>query len=327
MEDLGEVLSHLPLAQDPNLLVGAATGDDAAVYRLADGVLSAHTVDFFPPIVDDAYEFGAIAAVNAMSDVYAMGGRPLLALSVACFPEDLPRETLGRILRGAADAAQEAGVVIGGGHTVKDPELKFGLAVTGIVEEASLLTNAAARPGDALVLTKPIGTGIVTTAAKAGECGAETLAEAARTMRRLNRGASEAAVAAGARAATDVTGFGLIGHLAGMMRASGASARAELRRVPLLPGARGLLERGFAPGGTRANLDAANAVADWDAALSEDDRLLLCDAQTSGGLLIAVPQERLSALEAELAARGETCAVIGGVAAPRADGVLVAASA
>lgn len=327
MEDLGEVLSHLPLAQDPNLLVGAATGDDAAVYRLAPGVLSAHTVDFFPPIVDDAYEFGAIAAVNAMSDVYAMGGRPLLALSVACFPEDLPRETLGRILRGAADAAQEAGVVIGGGHTVKDPELKFGLAVTGIVEEALLLTNAAARPGDALVLTKPIGTGIVTTAAKAGECGAETLAEAARTMRRLNRGASEAAVAAGARAATDVTGFGLIGHLAGMMRASGASARAELRRVPLLPGARGLLERGFAPGGTRANLDAANAVADWDAALSEDDRLLLCDAQTSGGLLIAVPQERLSALEAELAARGEPCAVIGGVAAPRADGVLVAASA
>lgn len=327
MKDLGEVLSHLPLAQDPNLLVGAATGDDAAVYRLAPGVLSAHTVDFFPPIVDDAYEFGAIAAVNAMSDVYAMGGRPLLALSVACFPEDLPRETLGRILRGAADAAREAGVVIGGGHTVKDPELKFGLAVAGIVEEASLLTNAAARPGDALVLTKPIGTGIVTTAAKAGECGAETLAEAAQTMRRLNRGASEAAVAAGARAATDVTGFGLIGHLAGMMRASGASARAELRRVPLLPGARGLLERGFAPGGTRANLDAANATTDWDAALSEDDRLLLCDAQTSGGLLIAVPQERLSALEAELAVRGEPCAVIGVVAAPRADGVLVAASA
>lgn len=327
MEDLGEVLSHLPRAQDPNLLVGAATGDDAAVYRLAEGVLSVHTVDFFPPIVDDAYDFGAIAAVNAMSDVYAMGGRPLLALNIACFPEDLPRETLGRILQGAADAAREAGVVIGGGHTVKDAELKFGLSVTGIVEESSLLTNAAARPGDALVLTKPIGTGIVTTAAKAQECGEETLAGAVDTMRRSNRAASEAAVVAEARAATDVTGFGLIGHLTGMMRASGASAQIRLPRVPLLPGARELLERGFAPGGTRANLDAANATTDWGADLNENDRLLLCDAQTSGGLLIAVPQDRLAALTAELEARGADGAVIGEVAARSADGALAAASA
>ena len=326
MEDLGEVLSHLPHAQDPNLLVGAATGDDAAVYRLAEGVLTVHTADFFPPIVDDAYDFGAIAAVNALSDVYAMGGRPLVALNIACFPEDLPRETLGRILRGAGDAAREAGVVIGGGHTVKDAELKFGLAVTGVVEEASLLTNAGARPGDALVLTKPVGTGIVTTAAKAQECGAETLAEAVRTMRLLNRAASEAAVAAGARAATDVTGFGLIGHLTGMMRASGASAQVRLSSVPLLQGTRELLERGFAPGGTRANLDAANATTAWDAQLSEDDRLLLCDAQTSGGLLIAVAQERLGALEAELAARGADGAEVGAVAERRADGALVAAS-
>ena len=327
MEDLGEVLSHLPHAQDPNLLVGAATGDDAAVYRLAEGVLAVHTVDFFPPIVDDAYDFGAIAAVNAMSDVYAMGGKPLLALNIACFPEDLPRETLGRILQGAADAAKEAGVVIGGGHTVKDAELKFGMAVTGTVDETSLLTNAAARPGDALVLTKPIGTGVVTTAAKAQDCDGETLAEAVRTMRRTNRAASEAAVAAGARAATDVTGFGLVGHLTGMMKASGASAKIRSSDVPLLPGARELLERGFAPGGTRANMDAANATTDWGADLGENDRLLLCDAQTSGGLLIAVPQERLADLKAELAARGADAAIIGAAADVREDGALIAASA
>ena len=296
--------------------MGIDTGDDAAVYRLADELAIVQTIDFFPPIVDDPYQFGAIAAANALSDVYAMGGRPILALNVVCFPDNLPKRVLGEVLRGGADTAQEAGVLVAGGHTLRDAEPKYGMSVTGTLHPDALVTNAGARPGDALVLTKPIGTGIVTTAAKAGSVDADVLDAAVAAMRRLNRDASLAMQAVGVHAATDVTGFGLIGHLTGMLRGSGAAARVDAGAVPVLPGVRELLAQGVAPGGTRNNLAAAEAHTAWSPRLTEDDRLLLCDAQTSGGLLIAVAEERLPRLLDELSARGVPGVVVGAVVEP-----------
>ncbi len=263
--------------------------------------------------MDDPYQFGAIAAANALSDVYAMGGRPILALNVVCFPDNLPKRTLGEVLRGGADVAAEADVLIAGGHTLKDAEPKYGMSVTGTLRPDALVTNAGARSGDALVLTKPLGTGIVTTAAKAGSVEADVLAAAVDTMRRLNRDASLAMQTVGVHAATDVTGFGLIGHLTGMMRGSGVSARIDAGAIPVLPGVRELLAQGVAPGGTRNNLAAAEAHVAWSPRLTENDRLLLCDAQTSGGLLIAVAQERLPRLLEELGARNVSHAVVGAV--------------
>ena len=271
--------------------------------------------------MDDPRQFGAIAAANALSDVYAMGGRPILALNVVCFPDNLPKRILGEVLRGGADVAAEAGVLIAGGHTLKDAEPKYGMSVTGTLRPDALVTNAGARPGDALVLTKPIGTGIVTTAAKAGSVDPAVLDAAVDTMRRLNRDASLAMQAVGVHAATDVTGFGLIGHLTGMMRGSGVSARVDAGAVPVLPGVRELLAQGVAPGGTRNNLAAAEAHTAWSPRLTEEERLLLCDAQTSGGLLIAVPRERLPRLLDELGARDVSHAVVGAVEA-RADALI-----
>ena len=271
--------------------------------------------------MDDPRQFGAIAAANALSDVYAMGGRPILALNVVCFPDNLPKRILGEVLRGGADVAAEAGVLIAGGHTLKDAEPKYGMSVTGTLRPDALVTNAGARPGDALVLTKPIGTGIVTTAAKAGSVDPAVLDAAVDTMRRLNRDASLAMQAVGVHAATDVTGFGLIGHLTGMMRGSGVSARVDAGAVPVLPGVRKLLAQGVAPGGTRNNLAAAEAHTAWSPRLTEEERLLLCDAQTSGGLLIAVPRERLPRLLDELGARDVSHAVVGAVE-ERADALI-----
>ena len=300
--------------QHPDLLVGIDTGDDAAVYRLTDDLAIVQTIDFFPPIVDDPYQFGAIAAANALSDVYAMGGRPILALNVVCFPDSLPKRILGEVLRGGSDVAAEADVLIAGGHTLKDAEPKYGMSVTGTLHPDALVTNAGAQPGDVLVLTKPIGTGIVTTAAKAGSIDPAVLDAAVDAMRRLNRNASLAMQATGVHAATDVTGFGLIGHLLGMMRGSRAAARIDAGAVPVLPGVRDLLAQGIAPGGTRNNLAAAaEPHVAWSTRLTENDRLLLCDAQTSGGLLIAVARERLPRLLDELNARGVPPAVIGTV--------------
>ena len=300
--------------QHDDLLVGFDTGDDAAVYRLTDDLAVIQTVDFFPPIVDDPYDFGAIAVVNALSDVYAMGGVPLLALNIVCFPEDLPKEILGRILLGGMDAAREAGVVIAGGHTVKDREPKYGLAVTGVVHPNRIVTNAATAAGDDLVLTKPLGSGIITTAAKAGVADDATLAGAVAAMRQLNRAASEAMQEAGVKAATDITGFGLIGHLLGMLRASGTGAALSMSRVPLLPGVRDLAERAV-PGGTRNNLDAFDSDVAWGPEITDEDKLILCDAQTSGGLLIAVPSESTQGLIDGLAQREVTGAVIGRIVA------------
>ena len=306
--------------QHDDLLVGFDTSDDAAVYRLTDDLAVVQTLDFFPPIVDDPYDYGAIAAVNALSDVYAMGGVPLLALNIVCFPEDLPKEVLGRMLLGGMDVAKEAGIVIAGGHTVKDREPKYGLSVTGVVRPDRIITNAAAAPGDDLVLTKPLGSGIITTAAKAGVTDDKTLAGAVETMRQLNRTAAEVMVEAGVKSATDITGFGLAGHLLGMLRASGTAAKLSFPDVPLLPGVRELADRGVVPGGTRNNLDAFDSEIAWGPDITDEEKLILCDAQTSGGLLIAVPSASTQSVLDGLTQRGVTGAVIGRVVAAEEAG-------
>ena len=297
-----------------DLLVGSSTGDDAAVYRLDDKTALVITVDFFTPITDDPYEFGLVAAANSLSDVYAMGGRPLVALNVVGFPAALATEMLGDVLRGGYDKAAEANCLIVGGHTVDDNEPKYGLSVVGLVEPGKQVSNAGAQPGDVLVLTKPIGTGIVTTACKAGVAPPGSVETAVETMATLNRAASEAMMEVGANSCTDITGFGLMGHLTSMMRASGTEGRIVRSQIPVLPGATELLEQGIAPGGTRRNEDGVAAYVDWSDDLTDDDRLLLCDAQTSGGLLISVPEARLSQLLSALETRGvNTRAVVGSV--------------
>lgn len=270
------------------------------------------TVDFFPPVVDDAFAFGEIAAANALSDVYAMGGRPLLALNVVGFPVDLPKEILGRVLQGGASKAREAGVIVVGGHTVDDAEPKYGMAVTGVVEPGKQITNAGARPGDALILTKPIGSGIITTAGKRQQVDALVLDNAISVMSGLNRAASEAMMEVGVHACVDVTGFGLVGHLLGMLRASDASAEISFADVPLLDGVMQLVDAGIFPGGTERNLRAAEAAVEWSEGIRENDKLLVCDAQTSGGLLMAVPENLAGALLASLERRGVTSAAVVG---------------
>lgn len=294
--------------------MGFHTGDDAAVYQLTDDLCVIQTVDFFPPIVDDAYDYGAIAAVNALSDIYAMGGKPILALNIVCFPEDVDIAILGRILQGGSDVAVEAGVLIAGGHTVKDAEPKYGMAVTGIIAPNDIVTNAGAQAGDTLVLTKPIGTGIISTAGKAGIADPTYIAAAVKAMRTSNKPASEAMVAVGVNSATDVTGFGLLAHVGGMMKASGTTARVSMAAVPLLPGVRELADRAFS-GGTRRNHEAAAKVVRWHDDLTLEDQLILCDAQTSGGLVLSVASDKADALLADLTARGVTGVVIGDVIA------------
>ena len=308
-----QVLSKVPKITHPDLLVGVETGDDAAVYRLNDQQALIMTVDFFPPITDDPFEFGAIAAANSLSDVYAMGGRPLVALNIVGFPAALDKDILSEILRGGYSKANEAGCLIAGGHTVDDPEPKYGLSVVGLVEPGKQVSNASAKPGDALVLTKPLGTGIITTAAKQGTVEPEVMRGAVEAMATLNRGAAEAMIKVGVNSATDVTGFGLMGHLRSMVRGSGVTAEVMLSAVPVLPGARELLDRGVAPGGTHRNLQSVADAVNWSPQLTEQDQLLLCDAQTSGGLLISVPEDRKDALLAELDQNGVVGAVIGAV--------------
>ena len=307
-----QVLSHVPVITHPNLLVGTETGDDAAIYRLNDQTALILTVDFFPPITDDPFDFGAVAAANSLSDVYAMGGKPLLALNIVGFPVSLDKNILGEVLRGGYAKAAEADCLIVGGHTVDDPEPKYGLSVVGVVEPGKQVSNAGARPGDVLVLTKALGTGIITTAGKQGTSSAEVLQGAVDTMATLNRAASEAMVKVGVSAATDVTGFGLMGHLQSMVRGSEVGARIRLAQVPVLPGAWELLDQGVAPGGTHRNLHSVAGSAQWHPDLSEREQLLLCDAQTSGGLLISVPAERKDALLSELQAAGVTVAAVVG---------------
>jgi selenide,water dikinase len=314
--ELGRVLNKLPQSayRDPNVLVGFDNSDDAAVYRLDDQISLVLTTDFFPPIVDDPYDYGAISAANALSDVYAKGGRPVAALNIAAFSRDMDPEIVARVLEGGAAKAAEAQVPIVGGHTVDDREPKYGLAVTGVIKTGTHVPNSGAKPGDVLVLTKAIGTGVITTAGKAQVVTEDVLAGAVESMSTLNRGASEAMMEVGAHAATDITGYGLLGHLHTMLKASKASARVSLDAVPVLPGARNLLERGVAPGGTHRNVESLQGKIDWSEDLDDFDRLLLCDAQTSGGLLIAVPEGRVDRLQKALLAHGcKFAAVIGQV--------------
>ncbi len=299
-----------PNHEDPNVLVGFETGDDAAVYRISGEVALVLTVDFFPPIVDEPFDYGAIAATNALSDVYAVGGRPISALNVAGFPRELPKELLAQVLAGGMDKAAEAGCSIVGGHTVDDREPKYGLAVTGVVQPGKQVTNAAAQPGDRLVLTKPIGTGVVTTAHKNDVAPPEALAAAVESMKTLNKGASEAMTDVGVSAATDITGFGLLGHLHSMMKASGTSARVNRNAVPALPGVLELIDQDVAPGGTHRNMESLDDVINWSDALTTADRLFLCDAQTSGGLLISVPPNKTDQLLARLTENQTPCAAI-----------------
>ena len=306
------MLRQLPQVADPNLLVGLGARDDAAVYKMDDDLAVILTVDFFPPIVDDPFIYGEVAVANALSDVYAMGGKPLLALNIVGFPVDLPSDILGRILKGGASKATEAGVLIVGGHTVDDKEPKYGLAVTGVVKPGLQVSNAGARVGDILVLTKPIGTGIITTAGKQQRVGPEVLENAVAVMGELNRAASEAMVKVGVNACTDITGFGLLGHLRTMVEGSGVGARIAFSSVPLLDGVWSLLEEGIAPGGTHRNLSSVDGLVKWDPATDDMAKLLLCDAQTSGGLLISVESNRLGPLLGELEAAGVgTRAVVG----------------
>jgi selenide,water dikinase len=307
------LLAGLPKVTDPNVLVGSSTADDAAVYRLDADRALVFTTDFFTPIVDDPYEFGAISAANALGDVYAMGARPLTALAIVGFPDTLLEPAvLAEILRGGAEKAKEAGIDVVGGHTIKSDEPIYGLAVTGLVHPDRVVTNAGARPGDLLVLTKPIGLGIVTTAAKNDADSDGAITEAIRLMSTLNRGACEAMLEVGVHASTDVTGFGLLGHLRNVLVASGVSATVWVDSLPVLPAAWKYVRAGIAPGGSHANLRFLAEFTAYSGDLGEAEQLVLCDAQTSGGLLIAVPEARTDALLAALGRHGTPAAAVVG---------------
>ena len=299
----------------PDLLVGFEHGDDAAVYRLNDHVALVLTVDFFAPIVDDPFTYGAIAAANSLSDVYAVGGRPITALNIAAFPRSLPPDIPAEILRGGAAKIAEAGAALVGGHTVDDDEPKYGLSVVGVVEPGHQVQNSTAQPGDVLVLTKPIGTGVVTTALKNGKAVDDVLDSAVISMLRLNRDSAEAMVQANANAATDVTGFGIVGHLMTMMRASGTTGHLVRSAIPVLPGVDELLLDGVAPGGTHRNIESCADHVSWDTAITETDKLLLCDPQTSGGLLISISRDSVDRLSNDLNQRGIAASVVGEVTA------------
>jgi len=310
-KDLHQVLNLLPKVEDPRLLVGTATADDAGVFQLTDNVTIVQTVDVFTPGVDDPYQFGRIAACNSLSDVYAMGGRPLTALSVIGFPiEALPHEVMADILRGGMDVLQEAGAIMLGGHSINDEELKFGLAVTGIIDPNQIMTNANAKPGDALVLTKPLGTGIISLAhqidiAPAGAMDAVTV-----SMTTLNRTAAELMVEHGANACSDVTGFGLLGHLGQMVVESGVTAEIECSQLPLFEGVLECAKKGSYSGANERNAESVEDRVTIADDIDKATRAVLFDAQTSGGLLVSIPAENAERFLEHLHARGITAATI-----------------
>ncbi len=313
--DLEKILIPLSEYIHPDLIVGLEGGDDAAVYRISREQAIIQTVDFFPPVVDDPYDYGAIAAANAMSDVYAMGGEVLLALNVAAFPETLPVEVINEILRGGAEKVAEAGGVVAGGHTLTDEEPKYGLCVTGIVHPDSVVTRAGAQVGDSLILTKPLGVGLITTALRAQEAEPEHVEGAVKSMLRLNRAAAQAMQEVGVHACTDITGFALLGHAWEMAKRSKVGLRISASALPLLPGALDYAAPGFIPGGLVRNrhyiLENDRAV--LPEGLSEEMVDLLFCPETSGGLLIALPPDRLTRLQELLTERGEEHWVIGEV--------------
>lgn len=300
-------------ADYPDLLIGLDGPDDAAVYRLDDDRALIVTTDFFTPIVDDPYDYGAIAAANALSDVYAMGGRPILALNVAAFPPDLPVEVMSTILRGGAEKVKEAGAVLAGGHTIQDKEPKFGLVVIGLAHPAKIMSKGGARPDDVLVLSKPLGTGVITTALKRGEARGEHVRTAVEMMTALNRRASELGVAHGVHGATDVTGFGLLGHALEMAQGAGVGFMVHFGQVPFLPGASDYANKWAFPGGAFNNKSYYSAGVTFGPTLTEAQQMLLFDPQTSGGVLMAVPRQQVDSLLAQARKVGQALWLIGEV--------------
>jgi len=323
--DLAEVIRGLPqAAADPNLLVGLDTSDDAGVYRLTGELAIVQTVDFFTPIVDDPYAFGQIAAANAISDIYAMGAKPLTALNIVAFPiSALDKQVLADILRGASDKLQEAGATLVGGHSIDDKEPKFGMAVTGIVHPDKVRTNAGAKAGDRLILTKPIGVGILTTSLKNGQLSDEEIARVTGVMTTLNRRAAETMEPFDVHACTDVTGFGLIGHSLEMARGSGVGIRLWRSAVPVLPRVRELAEQGYVPGGTKNNFKHVQDHVAFPDEMDQTDRWILCDAVTSGGLLISADAGQADRLLADLREAGVDAHAIGEVTADHAGRIVV----
>lgn len=306
----------MPMTNDSRVLVGLGTPDDAGVVLVRSDLAVVQTIDVFGPVVDDPYAYGRIAAANALSDLYAMGVTPLTALAFAGFPEALSHDLAAKILLGGADTVVEAGALLIGGHTIRDAEPKYGLCVTGFAHPDAIVTHGGAKPGDSLVLTKPLGTGIMTSALKRGQLNAEQLAQVTDIMATLNREAAQAAVAHHVHAMTDVTGFGLLGHLGEMCHASGVVAEVRMSQVPVMEAVWPLVEGGCVPGGSRRNLQFVSNHCHFDSRLSEAEHLVLADAQTSGGLLIAVPEDSCEALVLALDAAGVAeSAVIGRVMA------------
>jgi selenide, water dikinase len=316
---LAAVLSRLPKQSDPNLLVGFDTSDDAGIYRIAPDVALVQTVDFFTPLVDDPFLFGQIAATNALSDVYAMGGRPMTALSIVCFPQDGDLDVLEQIMRGGMAKMGEAGCVVVGGHSVRDAEIKFGYSVTGLIDPDRVFTNTGAVAGDTLILTKPIGTGVITTALKRGLAKQDWVENAVQSMTMLNRAASEIATgAAGVHAMTDVTGFGLMGHSRELALGSGVTIEIVVEEVPRIEGALDAVHLGAIPAGLLANRDFVECLsADAPGAQIADDlRTLLYDPQTAGGLLISVAPDHADAILGSLRGAGLNAAKVGSVRGP-----------
>ncbi|MFB0846470.1 selenide, water dikinase SelD [Paenibacillus oleatilyticus] len=311
--DLQQVIRTLPPATpDPNLLVGLDTSDDAGVYKLTDELALVQTVDFFTPIVDDPYAFGQVAAANALSDIYAMGGKPLTVLNIVAFPiKKLDKQVLADILRGAGDKVKEAGATLVGGHSIDDNEPKFGLAVTGLVHPSKAKTNAGAQPGDKLILTKPIGVGILTTSIKKDALSLEEIERVTKVMTTLNKTAAETMEPYDVHGCTDVTGFGLLGHAAEMAKGSGVGVRIGKAQVPVLPRVRELAEAGFVPGGTKNNYAHLEGTVAFAESIDQLDQWILCDAVTSGGLLIAVAADKADALLGDLRRAGVEAAIIG----------------
>ena len=309
----------------PELLVGLAVSDDAAVYQISDELAVIQTLDFFPPIVDDPYDYGAIAAANAMSDVYAMGGRVVLALNISAFPADWPPEIGGEILRGGAVKIAESGGVLAGGHTVEDKEPKYGLSVMGLIHPDLVRTKAAAQPGDVLVLTKPLGVGMITTALKGQVADPAHVAPAVESMKKLNRQAAELIQQVGVHACTDITGFALLGHSHEVAEKSGAQLRFYLDKLPFLDGAIAYAEQWLFPGGTCRNEDAYKHGVTFAPGISEEMQQLLYTPETSGGLLVSVPRDKVDGLTDLFARQGHPCWVVGEVT--EGEGILVLAGA
>jgi len=321
-QDLSQVLRHLPKFDDPNLIFGYDTVGDAGVYRLRDDLAIIQTVDILTPIADDPYTFGEIAAANSLSDVYVMGGKPITALNIVGFPPKLDLSIMTEMIKGGSSKIKEAGAVVLGGHTIKDDQLKFGLAITAVIHPDKLITNDRAKVGDRLILTKPIGTGVISTALKRGEASETAVIKANNAMRMLNKNAAELMAETGVHACTDITGFGLLGHALQLAQASAVSLKIDARNVPFFDEAVDYARKNFFPGGSKTNFEFVSPHVHFDASLEPFMRLLLCDAQTSGGLLIVCPPEKSERLLSRLHATGIAAAAIIGEVVERGGNVI-----